>query len=203
MSAKGKFAQKQTLQLVRPSFANRYLMNAMLGAAWAVAIVMGWCHHLCDTPIYDSCPGTTRFFGACLCKAQCHRTRNVKLARRLQTWWEGKTSAQHYRWQCHLRLTCQAEGGAVPVHAEAASGCGTQRAWYAERCLRCRRLRERSERARAQWVSACETRTRRNSMSHAYGCLCRRCLPTAHDRSAVCRCLCLSNWLAACHQSTT
>ena len=28
---------KQTLRLVRPSFANRYLMKAMLGVAWAVA----------------------------------------------------------------------------------------------------------------------------------------------------------------------
>jgi len=31
---------KQTLQLVQPSFAKRYLMNAMFAKAWAVAVVM-------------------------------------------------------------------------------------------------------------------------------------------------------------------
>jgi hypothetical protein len=33
-------APKQTLPLVRPSFANRYLMNARLGFAWAVAVLI-------------------------------------------------------------------------------------------------------------------------------------------------------------------
>lgn len=35
------FEPELSLQLVRPSFANRYLMKAILGAAWAVAVVMG------------------------------------------------------------------------------------------------------------------------------------------------------------------
>jgi hypothetical protein len=38
---KDDFALKQILQLVRPSIAVVYLMNAMLGDAWAVAVVMG------------------------------------------------------------------------------------------------------------------------------------------------------------------
>jgi H+/Cl- antiporter ClcA len=33
-------ASKLSAPLVRPSFANRYLMNAILGEAWAVAVVM-------------------------------------------------------------------------------------------------------------------------------------------------------------------
>jgi hypothetical protein len=32
---------KQTVPLVRPSVANRHIVNAMFAKAWAVAVVMG------------------------------------------------------------------------------------------------------------------------------------------------------------------
>jgi hypothetical protein len=38
-------AGTQTLQLIQPSFAKRYLMNARLGFAWALAMVIDASYH--------------------------------------------------------------------------------------------------------------------------------------------------------------
>jgi len=45
---------KQTLRLVQSSFANRYLMKARLGFAWAVTVVIRRCYHHYETRLQIS-----------------------------------------------------------------------------------------------------------------------------------------------------